>query len=339
MNMLIAAGILAIIAAVPATNDNKETKPMLDAKSPEFWKLVPKDAVVEKVADGFHFTEGPLWSKAGFLVFSDIPGDNIVKVTWDKAGKPEVGVHRKVSGNSNGLTYDMQGRLVACEHGNRRVTREEKDGTITVLASHFEAGAEARPLQAGAEARPLQGKRLNSPNDVVVKSDGSIYFTDPPYGCPDPQREIKFQGVFRLSPDGKLTVVADDFDRPNGLTFSPDEKTLYIADSSSRLHIRAFDVKPDGTLANGRVFVKMDIGEPGGPDGMKVDEKGNLWTTGQGGVWVLDPKGKLLGIIRVPELPANCAWGDKDGKTLYMTARTGLYRIRTSAKGVRPWMK
>lgn len=321
MKTLIAAGLLAIMAAAPATQDNKDAKPMLEAKSPEFWKLVPKDAVVEKVADGFHFTEGPLWSKAGFLVFSDIPGDNIVKVAWDRAGKPQVGVHRKVSGNSNGLTYDKEGRLIACEHGNRRVTREEKDGTITVLASHFE------------------GKRLNSPNDIVVKSDGSIYFTDPPYGCPDPQREIKFQGVFRLSPDGKLTVIAEDFDRPNGLAFSPDEKTLYIADSSSRMHIRAFDVKPDGTLANGRVFVKMDIGEPGCPDGLKVDTQGNVWTTGQGGIWVIDPKGKLLGIIRVPEVPANCAWGDKDGKTLYMTARTGLYRIRTSAKGIRPWMK
>ena len=321
MNALIAAGLLAIMAAAPATEDNKETKPMLDAKSPEFWKLVPKDAVVEKVADGFHFTEGPLWSKAGFLVFSDIPGDNIVKIAWDKSGKLQQGVYRKVSGNSTGLTYDKEGRLIACEHGNRRVTREEKDGTITVLASHFE------------------GKRLNSPNDIVVKSDGSVYFTDPPYGCPDPQREIKFQGVFRISPDGRLTLLAEDFDRPNGLAFSPDEKTLYIADSSSRAHIRAFDVKPDGTLANGRVFIEMKIGEPGAPDGMKVDRKGNLWATGQGGVWVIDPKGTLLGIIRAPEIPANCAWGEKDGKTLYMTARTGLYRIRTNAKGIRPWMK
>lgn len=321
MNALIAAGLLAIMAAAPATEDNKETKPMLDAKSPELWKLVPRDAVVEKVADGFHFTEGPLWSKAGFLVFSDIPGDNIVKIAWDKSGKLQQGVYRKVSGNSTGLTYDKEGRLIACEHGNRQVTREEKDGTITVLASHFE------------------GKRLNSPNDIVVKSDGSVYFTDPPYGCPDPQREIKFQGVFRISPDGKLTLLAEDFDRPNGLAFSPDEKTLYIADSSSRAHIRAFDVKPDGTLANGRVFIEMKIGEPGAPDGMKVDRKGNLWATGQGGVWVIDPKGTLLGIIRAPEIPANCAWGEKDGKTLYMTARTGLYRIRTNAKGIRPWMK
>jgi len=322
MKTLIAAGLLAVMAAVPATNDNpKSEKPMLDAKSPEFWKLVPKDAVIEKVADGFHFTEGPVWHKTGYLVFSDIPGDNIVKVTWDKAGKPTVGVHRKVSGNSNGLTYDKDSRLIACEHGNRRVTREEKDGTVTVLASHFE------------------GKRLNSPNDIVVKSDGSIYFTDPPYGCPDPQREIKFQGVYRLSTDGKLTVLADDFDRPNGLAFSPDEKVLYIADSSARMHIRAFDVKPDGTLANGRIFAEMRTGEPGAPDGMKVDEKGNLWATGQGGVWVFDKTGKHLGTIKPPEVPANCAWGEKDGKTLYMTARTGLYRIRTNVKGIRPWMK
>ena len=286
-------------------------------KSPEFAKLVPADAKIEKVAGGFHFTEGPLWHKEGFLLFSDIPADRIV--SWKPGG--DASTYREVSGNSNGLTFDKEGRLIVCEHGNRRVTREEKDGKITVLASHYE------------------GKRLNSPNDVVVKSDGSIYFTDPPYGCKEEDRELPFQGVFRLSPDGKLTLLVDDFDRPNGLAFSPDEKVLYIADSSARLHVRVFDVKPDGTLSNGRVFVEMKTGEPGGPDGMKVDSNGNLWTTGAGGVWVLDKTGKHLGTIKPPELPANCAWGDKDGNTLYMTARTGLYRIKTNAGGIRPWIR
>ena len=285
-------------------------------KSPRFRNLVPADAKIEKLAGGFHFTEGPVWHKDGFLLFSDIPANAIVK--WQPDGKGST--YREVSGNSNGLTFDREGRLIACEHGNRRVTREEKDGKIAVLASHY------------------QGKRLNSPNDVVVKSDGSIYFTDPPYGVEPKDRELDFQGVFRLSPDGKLTLLADEFDRPNGLAFSPDEKVLYIADSSARMHVRAFDVKPDGTLAKGRFFAEMKTGEPGAPDGMKVDSKGNLWTTGPGGVWVFDKTGKHLGTIKPPEVPANCAWGNSDGKTLYMTARTGLYRIRTRAQGIRPWL-
>lgn len=300
------------IAAVGAQNEGAVV-----AKSPEFEKLVPAGAKIEKVAGGFSFTEGPVWHKDGFLLFSDIPANAIVK--WEPGGK--VSAYREVSGNSNGLTFDKERRLIACEHGNRRVTREEKDGKVTVLAGHYE------------------GKRLNSPNDVVVKSDGSIYFTDPPYGCKSDERELTFQGVFRLSPDGKLTLLVDDFDRPNGLAFSPDEKVLYIADSSARMHIRAFDVKPDGTLANGRIFADMKTGEPGAPDGMKVDSKGNVWATGPGGVWVFDKTGKHLGTIKPPEVPANCAWGDKDGKTLYMTARTGLYRIRTNAQGMRPWMR
>lgn len=284
--------------------------------SPEFDKLVPPDAKIEKIAGDFKFTEGPVWHKNGFLLFSDIPA-NVIRKWHPKEG---VSTYCEVSGNSNGLTFDRDGRLIRCEHGNRRVTREEKDGKITVLASHF------------------KGKRLNSPNDIVVKSDGSIYFTDPPYGCPDEARELDFQGVYRLSPHGDLVLLVSDFDRPNGLAFSPDEKTLYIADSSSRMHIRAFDVKPDGTIANGRVFVTMRTGEPGGPDGLKVDADGNVWTTGQGGLWVLDKHGKHLGTIKLPEVPANCAWGDSDGKTLYITARTGVYRIRTNVRGIRPWM-
>ena len=287
------------------------------AESPEFWKLVPKDAKIEKIAGDFQFLEGPLWHKDGFLLFSDTHKEAIFK--WE-VGKG-VSIYRKVPGNSNGLTFDRQGRLIAVEYGMHRLTRQWPDGKVASLVSEY------------------KGKRLNTTNDVVVKSDGSVYFTDPTYGVDPKDRQLDFQGVYRRSPYGKLTLVADDFDQPNGLAFSPDEKTLYIADSSRRLHIRAFDVKPDGTLANGRIFVEMRTGEPGGPDGLKVDTEGNVWTTGQGGVWVIDKTGKHLGTIKPPKIPANCAWGDRDGKTLYMTARTGLYRIRTNAVGIRPWMR
>jgi gluconolactonase len=266
----------------------------------------------EQIATGFKFTEGPVWHPDGYLLFSDIPANRIIK--WMPDGKPET--FRHPSGNSNGLTYDRQGRLIACEHGNRRVSRTEPDGTITVLANQY------------------QGKRLNSPNDAVVKSDGNIYFTDPPYGVDEEARELDFQGVYRIAPDGTLTMLIDDFDRPNGLAFSPDEKTLYI-DDSARRHVRAFNVLEDGTLANGRVLVDMAIAEPGVPDGMKVDTKGNLYVTGAGGTWVVSPTGKHLGTIVTPELPANCAFGDSDNKTLYITARTSVYRVRLKTEGVK----
>ena len=286
--------------------------------SPELSKLVPPDAKVERIASGFQFLEGPVWHREGFLLFSDTHREAIFKYDPD-SGKTSV--YRPVPGNSNGLTFDQQGRLITVEYGKHRLTRVEKNGTVTELVSSY------------------QGKRLNTTNDVVVKSEGSIYFTDPPYGVAKEDRELDFQGVYRLGSDGKLTLLTADFDCPNGLAFSPDEKTLYIADSSARMHIRAFEVKPDGSLANGRLFADMKTGEPGAPDGMKVDTKGNIWATGPGGVWVFDKTGKHLGTIKPPEVPANCAWGDRDGKTLYMTAHTGLYRIRTSAQGIRSWMK
>ncbi|MCC6444099.1 MAG: SMP-30/gluconolactonase/LRE family protein [Armatimonadetes bacterium] len=286
----------------------------LEARSPDFWNLVSRDAALEKVAEGFQFTEGPVWHPKGYLLFSDIPANRIYK--WKPGGKAEV--FREPSDNSNGLTLDRQGRLLACEHSNRRVSRTERGGKLTVRASEFE------------------GKRLNSPNDIVVKSDGSLYFTDPPYGIRAQEQVLPFQGIYRLSPRGKLTLLVKDFDRPNGLALSPDEKTLYIADSSERSHIRAFDVKPDGTLANGRLLTDLKGLEPGVPDGMKVDARGNIFSTGPGGVWVIAPDGRTLGIIRVPEVAANCAWGEADGKTLYITASTGLYRIRLRTAGIKP---
>ncbi|MFE1744120.1 SMP-30/gluconolactonase/LRE family protein [Coleofasciculus sp. H7-2] len=286
----------------------------LEAKHQNFKTIFPEKVKLERVATGFQFTEGPIWfNQEKSILFSDIPANKIFKLT----PKNEVIVFREPSRNSNGLTRDKQGRLIACEHGTRRVTRTEKNGSITVLADKF------------------QGKNLNSPNDVVVKSDGAIYFTDPPYGIKPEQQEQPIQGVYRLSPDGnEIIIVADDFDKPNGLAFSPDEKKLYI-DDSERRHIRLFDVQPDGTLANSRIFYNMNGKKPGLPDGMKVDVQGHIYCTGAGGVWVFDPEGNHLGTIVTPEVPANCAWGDDDLQSLYITACTSIYKIRVNIPGMK----
>ncbi len=266
------------------------------------------NAPIEKVAGDFQFTEGPVWVAANSeLLFSDIPADRIVRF---KDGK--CATFRSPSRNANGLTLDKQGRLIACEHGSRRVTRTETDGAVTILAERYES------------------KRLNSPNDVVVKSDGAIYFTDPPYGVKREERELDFQGVYRISADGKtLDLLAKDFVMPNGLAFTPDEKTLYVNDTE-RGHIRAFDVAADGRLTNSRVFAQTP-----GADGMKVDNAGNVYCTTQKGVMVFDRTGKHLGTFVTPEQPANCAFGDADWKTLYITCRTGLYRVRLAVSGVK----
>lgn len=264
----------------------------------------------ERIATGFQFTEGPVWHPDGYLLFSDIPADRIYK--WSPDGTLKV--FRQPCGHSNGLTFDRQGRLIACEHSNRRVSRTEADGSVIPLATHY------------------QGRRLNSPNDVVVKSDGSIYFTDPPYGVQPEDRELDFQGVYRIALDGTLMLLVDDFDRPNGLAFSPDESVLYI-DDTTRRHVRAFDVLPDGTLAHGRVFAEMQSPATGGPDGMKLDVEGNLYVTGPGGTWLFDPAGNHLDTLITPEKPANLAFGDTDRRTLYITARTSVYRVRTRLPG------
>lgn len=283
----------------------------LEAATPGFWKLVNKNAKVEKVAGDFKFVEGPVWSPEGYLLFSDIPANQIIK--YVPGSTPTV--FREPSGNSNGLTYDPSGRLVICEHTNRRVSRLDADGKLTVLAKSYE------------------GKRLNSPNDLVVRSDGTIYFTDPPYGIPQGEKqELDFQGVYKISPAGTLSLLASDFERPNGVALSPDERTLYVADTARR-HVRAFDVASDGSVSNGRVLAELKSDRQGGPDGMKVDRQGNLYVTGPGGIWIFDPAGKHLGTILTPEQPANCAWGGKDFRTLYMTARTGLYSIRLKVAG------
>ena len=264
-------------------------------------------APVEKIAGDFKFTEGPVWIAAkSELLFSDIPANRIVRY---KDGMCET--FRTPSNNSNGLTLDKQGRLIACEHG-RRVSRTESDGTITALAERFE------------------GKRLNSPNDVVVKSDGAIYFTDPLFGVKRDERELDFAGVFRIAPDGKtLTLVAKDFQKPNGLAFTPDEKILYINDTE-RGHIRAFDVATDGSLANGRIFAQAP-----GADGMKVDTAGNVYCACKTGVMVFDLTGKLLHTYATPEQPTNLAFGEADWKALFITARPTLYRVRVSVPGIK----
>ena len=260
----------------------------------------------ERIATDLEFTEGPVWHPDGYLLFSDIPANTIYKWTPDS----NLEKFRSPSGNSNGLTLDRQGRLIACEHGNRRVSRTELDGTVVTLADKY------------------QGKRLNSPNDVVVKSDGSIYFTDPPYGVQPEDRELDFQGVYRIAPDGALALLADDFGRPNGLAFSPDENVLYV-DDTERRHVRAFDVQPDGTLANGRVFA--ELGEHR-PDGMKVDVNGNVYVTASF-VWVFDSMGRHLGNITTPDAPANCAFGGIENKTLFITARSSVYRVELKVQG------
>ncbi|MFN7996016.1 MAG: SMP-30/gluconolactonase/LRE family protein [Bryobacteraceae bacterium] len=296
---------------------------------PAFDALVPKTAHIEKLAGGFQFTEGPLWFPAGHLWFSDVMG-NVVR-QWSPDGKVieilRPGGYDKNDAPAgsfigpNGMIAGKGGVVLLCQHGNHRIVEIGKDRHISVLVDRYE------------------GKRLNSPNDLVYKSDGSLYFTDPPYGLlkqdDDPQKELKFNGVFRLA-HGKLQVVIEDLTRPNGIAFSPDEKTLYIANSDPKRKVwMRYDVQPDGTVKNGRVFFDVTAEkEDGLPDGMKLDSKGNLYCAGPAGIWVFSPQGKHLGTIKPPETPANCNWGD-DGKTLYITARTGLYRIKLSAQGER----
>jgi sugar lactone lactonase YvrE len=263
-------------------------------------------ATADKLAGGFQFLEGPVWVPArNELRFSDIPASKIYRY---KNG--EFVLFRHPSGQANGNTLDPQGRLVTCEHENRRVSCTENDGTIVPLATHYE------------------GKRLNSPNDVVCRSDGSVYFSDPPYGVKMEERELDFQGVFRVSPDGKsITLLTRNFEKPNGLAFSPDEKLLYIADTELG-HIRAFDVNPDGTIANSRVFCKVER-----PDGFRVDIEGSLYISAMKSVEIFDRTGKQIGEITLAERPANLAFGDTDRRTLYICARTGLYRTRVSVPG------
>jgi gluconolactonase len=275
-------------------------------------QIIPNHSQVEQIATGFKFTEGPLWHPDGYLLFSDIPANTIYQWQPDS----EAQIFRRPSGKANGNTFDLEGRLISAEHENRRVSRTETDGTIVTLVDNY------------------QGKKLNSPNDLVVKSDGSIYFTDPPYGIQAAQEELGVYGVYRLSPEGQLTLLVDDFTRPNGIALSPDQTKLYVNDSKVG-HIRVFDIQPDGSLTNGRVFAQLkDPNQEGVPDGMKVDTQGNVYGTGPGGVWIFSPQGKLIDKIAVPEVTTNLAWGGQNHQTLYITANTSLYQIRLQIPGL-----
>ena len=291
--------------------------------------LIPADANIEKVAEGFTFIEGPVWVRdESRLLFSDVPGNTVYQ--WTEADGATAFIDPVFEGDStglggvgsNGLTLDSDGRLILCEHGNRRVSRLESDGTRSTIVDNYE------------------GRRLNSPNDLVYSSDGWLYFTDPPYGFEDrensPLMEVGFNGVYRLSPTGGLELISRDQTRPNGIALSPDESTLYVANSDAeRLLWMAYDVGPD-SVSNPRVFYDATGADaPGSADGLKVDDSGNLFATGPGGVWIFSPDGSHLGTIQPDEVPANVAWGD-DGSTLYMTARTGLYRIRLTTSGPMP---
>ena len=299
---------------------------------PAFDAIAPAGTRVERLATGFDFIEGPVWHPDGYLLFSEpnnngiyrwSPLDGGVSVFRTHSGYTGVDIGEYGQPGSNGLTLDGDGRLTICEHGNRRVTRLERNGQLTVLADR------------------VDGKRLNSPNDLVYKSDGALYFTDPPFGLPkfhdDPRRELDAFGVYRVAGD-QVTQVDASMRGPNGLAFSPDERFLYVDDWDEKAKIvKRFPVNPDGTLGAATVFFDM-AGAPGEEalDGLKVDRDGNLYVSGPGGVWVISPEGKHLGTISPPDLPANFAWGDDDGRTLYMTARSNLYRVRLGIPGIRP---
>ena len=304
--------------AAPGAGAILRVDPRLDA-------LVPADARIEKLADGFVFTEGPVWIQSeSRLLFSDVRANAIYQWTEaegasafiDPVFEGDVTGRRSVS--SNGLTLDAEGRLIICEHGNRLISRLEADGTRTTPVDNYEGG------------------RLNSPNDAVYSTDGWLYFTDPPYGLEgleeSPMRELDFNGIYRLSPDGELELLFADQTRPNGIALSPDERTLYVANSDADDKVwYAYDLGEDG-LSNQRVFYDVnDQTAPGAADGMTVDLAGHIFATGPGGVWIFAPDGTHLGTIQLDEVVANAAWGD-DGRTLYMTASTGLYRIRLTTE-------
>jgi gluconolactonase len=324
---VLSAVLLAICAGAPPPPQEKPAIGSIERLDPAFDALVSKDARLEKVAGGFTFTEGPLWRPDGHLWFSDVVANKVrsltpdgqVSVLIEKAGGPNTPPPGSYLG-SNGMIADKDGTVLLCQHEARRIARIGKDMSITPVVEKFE------------------GKRLNSPNDLVYKSDGALYFSDPSYGLmrqdQDPEKELTFNGVYRYA-GGKLQAIIKDLSRPNGLGFSPDEKVLYVANTEPKKFWMRYDVAADGSVSNGRVFADVSTEKAsGGPDGLKLDTKGNLYGTGPGGVWVFSPDGKHLGTIKTPETPSNVNWGD-DGKTLYITAVTSVYRVKLIATGAK----
>jgi gluconolactonase len=328
--LMIAFGLIALLhAGVVWAETVSATITSLD---PRFDQLVPKDAKLEKIADGFTWVEGPVWHKqGGYLLFSDIPANAVYK--W-KSGEG-ASVYLKSSGysgtapfagmepGSNGLTFDAKGQLVLCRHGDRQIGRLESNGTIVPLADHYD------------------GHKINSPNDLVYKSNGDVYFTDPPFGLPHAfadSSKAPVQGVYRLAKDGTLTLLIHDIKAPNGIAFSPDEKTLYVSDvDPKRAAWLAYDMQPDGTVTNGRVFFDATRWRKDpffGPDGFKVDHQGNIFGARPGGLSVIAPDGKLLGTIETGQPTSNVAWGE-DGRTLFITGGSSVYRLHLTTSGAR----
>ena len=307
-------GAMAIAAYAQSSAPPRKFE--LQANSPKLWKLVARDAKLTTVATGFGFTEGPVWDEAGvFLYVSDEVKNEIYKLHPD--GKFEELISL---GDPDGSTFDRQHRLIDCASVLRAIIAVKPDGSYSVLADHY------------------QGKHFNSPNDVVTGPDGALYFTDPTLDLVQGEKqETPFQGVYRLDANGKVRLLTKELTQPNGLAFSPDGKRFYVDDSDKR-NIHVYDVQLDGSLANGRIFAEEPgSGDDGVPDGMKVDVNGNIYVTGPKGIWVWDPQGHHLGTIVMPEQPANLAWGDKDYRTLYITATTSVYKLRMKAKGFIPY--
>jgi gluconolactonase len=289
----------------------------LTAESPKFWNLVERNTELATVGTGFGFTEGPVWNPSGFLYVSDEETNKIFRLYVADGRKEEFAS----LGDPDGNTYDRQHRLLDCASVLRAIIQLDEKGRYTVLADRYD------------------GKKFNSPNDVVIGPDGAIYFTDPTLDLVKGEKqEIPFQGVYRLASNGQVRLLTKELTQPNGLAFSPDGKKFYVDDSEQR-NIRVYDFNSDGTLKNGQIFGE----EPGGkgdgvPDGIKVDQHGNLYVTGPGGIWVWDPEGHHLGTINLPEQPANLAWGDPDYRSLYITATTSVYRVHTKARGFIPYL-
>ena len=313
------SAIVLLVALCAAGFPHAPAQPrqfQLQAESPHFWDLVDHDAKLTVVGTGFGFTEGPVWDEAGFLYVSDETINKIYRLHVD--GKKEEVISL---GDPDGNTFDRQHRLIDCASVLRAIIEVAPDGKYKVLADHYD------------------GKKLNSPNDVIVGPDGALYFTDPTMDLvAGEKQEIPFQGVYRLDAKGNLKLLTKDLTQPNGLAFSPDGKQFYVDDSEQR-NIRVYDVAADGTMTNGRIFGDEHGGKGEGvPDGIKVDKRGNLFVTGPKGIWVWDPKGNHIGTIVMPEQPANLTWGDKDYKTLYITATTSVYRLEMKTQGFVPYL-